>query len=72
MARRPDSPPILSRADLEEFSRHLAMLSVSGVEGVYNTAHNDCRYDGKQLPPPAAIQQLVTAWKVLRQLRGRK
>jgi hypothetical protein len=68
MARRPDSPPILSRDDLDEFRRRLALLSASGVEGVYNTAHNDCRYDGKRLPPPAAIQQLVTAWKVLRKL----
>jgi hypothetical protein len=26
----------------------------------------ECRFDGKTLPPAAAIQQLVAAWKVLR------
>jgi hypothetical protein len=69
MAHRPQTEPILSREDLIEFQRHLSMLSIPGVEGVYNTAHNDCRYDGKRLPPAAAIQQLVTAWKVLRRMR---
>ena len=71
MARRPGSEPILSKEDLEEFRRHLAMLSIPGVEGVYKTAYNDCHFDGKTLPPPAAIQQLVTAWKVLRRIRKR-
>ncbi len=43
-----------------------------GVEGVYNTAHNDCRFDGKRLPPAAAVQQLVAAWKVMRRMHRAK
>jgi hypothetical protein len=66
MARRPESEPILSRDEQAEFTRHLALLSVPGVEGVYNTAHNDCRFDGKRLPPASAVQQMVAAWKLLR------
>jgi len=66
MPRRPDPDPILSRQELAEYARRLSMLSLPGVEGVYQTAHNDCRLDGKRLPPAAAIQQLVAAWKVLR------
>jgi hypothetical protein len=68
MARRPESHPILSRDELAEFSRRLAMLSVDGVEGVYRTAHRDSAYDGKKTPPAAAVQQLVAAWKILRRM----
>ncbi len=68
MARRPETEPILSREDLTEFQRHLSMLSVPGVEGVYQTSYADCKYDGKRVPSAAAIQQLVTAWKVLRRM----
>jgi hypothetical protein len=56
----------MSREDLAEFTRRLSMLSIPGVEGAYQTAYADCRFDGKRLPPAAAIQQLVAAWKVLR------
>ena len=72
MAQHPESEPILNREELDDFKRHLAMLSVPGVEGVYTTAHNDCRFDGKKLPPAAAIQQLVAAWKVLRAIYRRE
>jgi hypothetical protein len=70
MARRAESEPILSREELDEFRRHLMMLSAHGVEGVYKTAYNDCRFHGKRLPPAAAIQQFVVAWKVLRKIRN--
>jgi hypothetical protein len=69
VARRPESEPVLSRDQLAEFTRRLSMLSVPGVKGVYQTAHNDCRFDGKRLPSAAAIQQLVGAWKVLRRMQ---
>ena len=69
MARRPETERILSREELREFSRRLSMLSISGVEGTYRAAHADCRLEDKRLPPAAAIQQLVTAWKVLRKTR---
>jgi hypothetical protein len=71
MARRPGTDPVMSREELSEFSRRLSMLSIDGVEGVYRTAHNDCRFDGKRFPPAAAVQQLVAAWKVLRKFRSR-
>jgi hypothetical protein len=70
--RRPDPEPILSREELTDYSRRLSMLSVSGVEGVYQTAHRDCAYIGKVLPPAAAIQQLVCAWRVLRKIHRAK
>ena len=69
MAGGPATERILRREELREFSRRLQMLSISGVEGTYRAAHADCRLDDKQLPPAAAIQQLVTAWKVLRRIR---
>ena len=72
MARRRETEPIMSRDELAEFSRRLAMLSVPGVEGVYYTAYKDCRFDGKRVPPAAAIQQLVAAWKVLRKMQQAK
>jgi hypothetical protein len=68
MARRPATERILSRDELADFKHNLAMLSIPGVEGVYQTAHGDCRYDGRRIPPAAAIQQLVAAWKVLRKI----
>jgi hypothetical protein len=69
MSRRPVTDRILSRDELSDFRRNLAMLSIPGVEGVYKTAYDECRYDGKRIPPAAAIQQLVAAWKVLRGCR---
>jgi len=59
----------MSREELLEFSRRLSMLSTDGVEGVYRTAYADCRYDGNRVPP-AAVQQLVAAWRVLRRFRA--
>ena len=68
MAHRPETDPTLSREELAEFIRRLTMLSIDGVEGVYRTAHRDSAYDGKDIPPAAAVQQLVAAWKVLRKI----
>ena len=68
MAHRPEIDPILSREDLAEFTRRLTMLSPDGVEGVYRTAHRESAYDGKKIPPAAAVQQLVAAWRVLRRI----
>lgn len=72
MAHRPGSEPIMSREDLSEFTRRLSMLSVDGIEGTYRTAYKDCAYDGHKIPPAAAVQQLVAAWKVLRRIRNGK
>jgi hypothetical protein len=69
VARRPESETKLSKEELEEFSRRLSLLSVQGIETAYQTAYSECRYDGKTLPPAAAIQQLVAAWKMMRKMR---
>ena len=61
----------MNREELAEFTGQLSMLSINGIERTYRTAYADCRFDGKRLPPPAAIQQLVAVWKVLWRFRGR-
>jgi hypothetical protein len=71
VANRPASEEIMTRDELTEFTRRLSLLSTDGVEGVYQTAYKDCRYDGKRIPSAAAIQQLVAAWRVLRKLRAK-
>jgi hypothetical protein len=72
MARRPESEPVLSREELAEFTRRLSLLSVPGIESSYQSAYADCRFDGKKLPPAAAVQQLVAVWKVLRRVQQAK
>jgi len=69
VARRPGIEPVMTREQLAEFTRRLSMLSVDGVEGVYKTAHQDCRLERDRVPPPAAVQQLVAAWRVLRRFQ---
>jgi len=69
--QRQQPETILNREELEGFRRHLAKLSVPTVEGVYNSADEDCRYDGRKLPP-VAIQQLVAAWKMLADSKDEK
>jgi hypothetical protein len=70
MADEPE--PVLTREELEQLKRRLALLSDDAVQTAYVTAHSECRFDGQRVPPPAALQQLVTAWKVLRQMcRGK-
>ena len=70
MARRPETETILSREQLAEFTRKLQMLSDDGVERIYETTYRECAYKERILPPAAAIQQLVAAWKVLRKFRA--
>jgi hypothetical protein len=59
----------MSKEQLADFERRLSMLSDNRVEGVYQDAYKVCRYEGKQLPQPIAVQQLVAAWRVLRKFR---
>jgi hypothetical protein len=61
---------ILSREQLAEFTLQLQRLSDDGVERIYETTYRECRYDGKKLPPAAAIQQLVACWRVSRKFRA--
>jgi hypothetical protein len=68
MASRPEPERILTKEELAEFERKLSMLSDPGVGNMYQGAYQDCRYDGKVLPP-SAVQRLVAAWRVLRKFR---
>jgi hypothetical protein len=68
MARRPapeefDHP--LTKAELAERQRRLAMLSPQHVAEAYRQAHEACRMEGDSLPRASAVQELVTAWRVL-------
>lgn len=70
MARRPRPPDdVLSRAELDELHRNLSLLSPSSVIDFYRRAHTDCALERK--PGAKAIQQLVTAWKILRRWKWR-
>jgi len=69
MAGEPESEAILSREQIEEFTRRLAMLSDDGVERIYQSTYQECRFDGKNLPPPTALQQFVATWRRLRKIR---
>ena len=70
MAYRPEPEPILSREQLAEFTRQLQMLSDDGVERIFETTYRECAFNERILPPAAAIQRLVAAWKVLRKFRA--
>jgi hypothetical protein len=68
MARRPapeefDHP--LTKGELAERQRRLAMLSPQHVAEAYRQAHEACRMEGDHLPRASAVQELVTAWRVL-------
>ena len=63
MARRPEDDA-LTESELAELKRNLLLLSCSSVESFYRDAHKECSLERK--PDAKAIQQLVTAWKVLR------
>ena len=69
MASRPEPESVMTKEQLADFERRLSMLSDQGVEGVYRDAYKDCRYEGKQLPQPIALQQLIASWRVLRKFR---
>jgi hypothetical protein len=75
MAYRPDPSEFdrpLSIEQLHELHRKLSLLSPHHVHDAYRKAHDACRMDGERLPSSAAIQELVTAWKVLRQWKRRR
>ena len=70
MARRPDTKSdAFNRQELDELRRNLSLLSPSSVIDFYRKAHRDCAPERK--PSPKAIQQLVTAWKILRRWKWR-
>jgi len=66
MDHRPHDPDSdrLSETELDELRRNLSRLSSDGVERFYREAHANCVVERR--PSPKVIQQLVTAWRVLR------
>jgi hypothetical protein len=75
MARRPDPAEFdhpLNTEELKALSRGLARLSPRQIADAYRKAYEACRMDGDQLPKAAAIQELVTAWKLTRAWRLRR
>ena len=69
MAYRPDPSEFdqpLSRQQITDLRRHLAGIDPFRVVRAYQQAYERCRMHGDLLPKASAIQELVTAWKVLR------
>ena len=75
MARRPDPAEFdrpLNRAELAGHQRCLATLSPHYVADAYRQAHEACRMEGERLPKASAVQELVTAWKLMWKRRRRR
>jgi hypothetical protein len=68
MARRPNHPATeqLDQAELGALRDRLAQMPRHQLEIFYRSTHNACRYV-MRLPSPRLIQELVQAWKELRQ-----
>ena len=73
MARRPDfgkKEEIWSAEDLKEITRNLAVLSEPAVREVYQRACRESAIINSCTCPSARpMQELVTAWKLLRRWR---
>ena len=70
MARRPrPADEVLTRKDLAELQRRLAMMSQTAVQDFYQYAHSACRMGPGHFPSARAIQELVQAWKQMRKWR---
>jgi hypothetical protein len=75
MAYRPDPGEFdkpLNPAELKELHRRLSLLSPHHVQEAYRSAHHRCCMGGDLLPRAAAVQELVTAWKILRRWKARR
>jgi hypothetical protein len=55
----------LTRDELRRLSGELAKLSPYHVKEFYRKALEDCRLE-RGIPQPKTLQELVTAWKLLR------
>jgi hypothetical protein len=67
MARRTEfekRDEVLNREQVEDLRRSLLLLSPSSVLDFYRDAHKQCTPERR--PTARVMQQLVTAWKVLR------
>ena len=75
MVRQPDPSKFdrpLTRAELKERERRLSLLSPQHVAEEYRRAYETCRMDGDRLPSASAVQEMVTAWKLLWSWRKRR
>lgn len=57
---------VMSVEDLAKLKQRLAMLSRSSLRDFYNDAYARCALCSDRVPEPAAIQELVQAWKAMR------
>jgi hypothetical protein len=72
MPRRPDLSEFdkpLTQVELKELRRRLSLLSPHHVAQAYREAHQRCCMAGDLLPRAAAVQEMVTAWKLMRDWR---
>jgi hypothetical protein len=73
VARHPDlgkKEEIWTRKDLNEIARNLAVLSEPAVREVYQRAYRECAIiNSRTFPSARSMQELVTAWKLLRKRR---
>ena len=61
---------VLSIEDLARLKNRLSMYSQSSLRDFYNDAYARCALcNGDRVPEPAAIQELVQAWKLLRRMK---
>jgi len=61
-----EADEMLTDAQVAELRRRLSMLHHTSVEQVYRDAYARCAPIGARMPKASAIQELVTAWKLLR------
>jgi hypothetical protein len=61
-----DPSEMLTHDQLAELQRRLTMLHPSSVEQVYRDAYERCAPVAGRIPKASVIQELVTAWRVLR------
>jgi hypothetical protein len=61
-----DPDEMLTADQLAELQRRLSMLHPSSVEQAYRDAYERCAPVVGRVPKASAIQELVTAWRVLR------
>jgi hypothetical protein len=75
MAYRPDPSEFdqpLTTQELRKLRQHYSGIDPYRVQRAYQEAYERCRLHGDVLPKAAAIQELVTAWKVLRNRRKQR
>jgi len=68
-SRRED---ILSGEELQQIREGLSRLSLEAVRQAYQTAYARCRMVNDRVPAARSIQELVQAWKQLRQWKKRQ